>query len=417
MAFPRRTIKFLDVGLVYFEPKELFLSKSQQRDVANGLASGDVPFPIFLFGREDDNPRVYCKFLESLTSALREGPIPPAPLAFRARPMLLQGHPLRVFSLEDAAILASDSSDLHDSAALPLTIPRLREHLNVAQSDSNIRCSQQLGQALIRRFWNLCHEDDLYEAIWVLSDTLKSITKDGAHIYRHLETLLDLSTALFFRFQLLQCNEDLDALLSLLEQQKEIVMKSELCWIWQKGGQERNSNMLHLRLFPSPALSGNLNISDSLIARIFKPNTYASEVIQTHRRDMASYIDHKNSIVEWRVPGRSLCPSPANEDSNATLHGSSESLQLHKTHPEPVDSAKPSRKKRVSLIFKRLVNALRLPQSKPPRPQSALPPSQQKLEDLMTQRSHHRLTGFNIQSHSPAISDNTLYEEVRGTGL
>lgn len=202
--------------------------------------------------------------------------------------MLLQGHPLRVLSLDNAATFASDSYDPLDPSTTPLTIPSLRENLNLALSSNSgaaIHCGQQLGAALIRRFWNLCHEDDLYEAIWVLRDTLHSITTDCAYIYRCLEILLDLSTAFFFRFQLLRCSEDLQALLSLLEKQKDVVVRPELRWIWQKGCQERSSNVLRLRLFASPTRNGSVSMSDIHIARIFRPSFKAenSPVRRTER--------------------------------------------------------------------------------------------------------------------------------------
>lgn len=138
-----------------------------------------------------------------------------------------------------------------------------------------------------------------------------------------------------------------------------------------------------------------------------------SAVTSTHGLKLSSSSDRQNDIIEWKGSSHCLYASPCNEDLNATLHGSSESLMLRKTAQAPINSTKRPVQKHITLIFKRVMNALRLSRSKSARSKSALPSIQQRLDDHRTVLVNRRydLTGFN--SHSPAISDNTLYDEVR----
>ena len=128
----------------------------------------------------------------------------------------------------------------------------MREHLaqSLSSGSSNaVLYLHRLGAALLRRFWNLRHEDDLYEAIWVLYDALEALKSDMFlnSTYRTLEICLDLSTALFFRYQLLQLSNDLDSLRMVLVKQIALLGKSELGWIWAQSGPEGSPEMVLYR--------------------------------------------------------------------------------------------------------------------------------------------------------------------------
>lgn len=218
--------EYFYIGLVCFEPKEQFLPEEDQRLVAKTLMSNDNSLKAYLF---DSNqlPTERYAMLTALIEALSKAPH--LPVLPHSRPMLLEGHPFRPMGLDDAICILQIPQQKTPS-------PSIRELRDNLESSSHLEpsvaahISQRLGESLLRRFWNLLHEDDLHEAIWALSDALAAIPTTS---YRRLEIYLTLGTALFFRYQLLHQQEDLHMLLSVLKQQKECIEFPLFSMIWK----------------------------------------------------------------------------------------------------------------------------------------------------------------------------------------
>lgn len=248
--------------MAYLEPKEHFISADQEKDLSKALTRGTISLPTYLFGCETTNVE-RCNLISRIATVLESDFRFPPPLPSHVRPMLLDGHPLRVLGLDDAASLASSTDNKLEAPLYSRTIPCLRDSLNQAQSSKSngvAFCGQRLGEALLRRFWNLCHEDDLHEAIWVLFDALNTSNSSEAYLnrnYRTLEILLDLGIALFFRYQLLRLSIDLDDLRMVLGQQRDLLQSPELGWIWVQSGPEGSSDMV---LYRSAFLSRTMPI-------------------------------------------------------------------------------------------------------------------------------------------------------------
>lgn len=199
----------------------MFLPQEDQKLVAETLASDDKLLNVYLFGSNQAHDKrgvMLAALIKSLSKA------PQIPVDPHSRPILLEGHPFRVMTLDEAIqISQQQQQDGHS-----LSIRELRDILESQMHLNPILVApfrQRLGESLLRRFWNLLHEDDLHEAIWVLSDVLNA--PSSLH-YQRLETYLTLGTALFFRYQMLHREEDLNSLLLVLEQQKNLIESPSL---------------------------------------------------------------------------------------------------------------------------------------------------------------------------------------------
>ncbi len=250
--------------MAYFEPKEYFMPADQRNDLSEALTRGTISIPTYLFGWVTDLSG-RCQLLSGIITVLKNNFQLPPPPPSHMRPKLLDGHPLRPLSLYDVASLVASSNDRLERLSSPLMIPCLREYLTQSlssNSNSAVLYGQRLGQALLHRFWNLRHADDLYEAIWLLYDALEA---SNSHAYsdgtlRTLEICLDLTTALFFRYQLLQLSSDRDNLCKVLAQQTAILRESELRWIWAQSGPEGSADIV---LYRSRFLSRTMDFSNN----------------------------------------------------------------------------------------------------------------------------------------------------------
>ncbi len=149
-----------------------------------------------------------------------------------SRHILLSGHPFRILNLDFILACSPEQRQFFDPA---LPISGLRKFQNSARisSEPNIAklsITRGWGQSLLRRFWDFGNEDDLHEAIFCFTNAL---APTPAHSYRRLEIYLDISQALFFRYQLFQRPEDLEMLLSSLQVQKDALESSLFSWVWE----------------------------------------------------------------------------------------------------------------------------------------------------------------------------------------
>ncbi len=168
--------------------------------------------------------------LTDLMRTLQEDRIPQ--ITTGSRPTALRGHPLRILNIDFILPCSPEQRKFFDPT---LPIADLRKYWSSTQASSELNIanavhSSRLGQSLLRRFWNLGHEDDLHEAIFFLAN---SLAIPPAHSHQKLEIYLDLSLALFFSYQLFQQAGDLEMLLSVLQQQKDALRSSSCSWIWE----------------------------------------------------------------------------------------------------------------------------------------------------------------------------------------
>ncbi|KJA23883.1 hypothetical protein HYPSUDRAFT_65988 [Hypholoma sublateritium FD-334 SS-4] len=215
-------------GLVYFEPKESFLSTEESTFVVQALKYRNGFLQEFLFGSKQSCEE-RCTMLTELMHFLQEDRSFQVPTG--SRPTLLDGHPFRTVNIDFALPCSPEQRQLFDPA---LQIANLRNYQNFAQVfvQPNIAkavYNARLGQSLLRRFWDRDHEDDLHEAIFFFTNAL-ALTP--AHSHRQLEIYLDISLALFFRYQLFEQSDDLAMLLSVLQLQKDALESSSCSWIW-----------------------------------------------------------------------------------------------------------------------------------------------------------------------------------------
>ncbi len=216
-------------GLVYFEPKESFPLAEELSLAVEALKSKDGYLQEFLFGIKQSREE-RCNMVTELTTTLQERHSPG--ISSGSRPMLLSGHPLRILNIDFVLPCSLDQRQFFDPA-LPIgdlhkfqNLARISSKPNIAKAVHNAR----LGQSLLRRFWDFGNEDDLHEAIFFFTNAL---APTPAHSYRRLEIYLDISQALFFRYQLFQRPEDFQMLLTSLQLQNDALESSLFSWVWE----------------------------------------------------------------------------------------------------------------------------------------------------------------------------------------